>query len=491
MQDASSRFPTISKLLVLRQFLWGASFYGVYVLLTKYFLDKLNYNEADTIMMLGAFGAVGPVFAAIGGFVADRFIGSFRAVYMGYICYAVGFYVLGFGASSLNITLSIFAIAIIGYGRGLSATSPTVLFGNSYAKDNREAFQQGLTINYAVNNFGSFLVEYFFPFLLAYLGYSGDFILAGIIMSLCLLLFFIFRKPLARVGNELDLKPVAPKIWAFFALGSLLVLALVYWIFDNLAMGKYVLYVFGFAILIYFMYETFKASPEHKYKMIAVLIMTCVLICFYFYYGQMYTSMNMYTIKVADDKIFGFIPIKQESAVSFNTLWIFILGGPMIWIYDKLDKMGFRPSIPTKVGVAFIFTALAFLLLGLSTANVGSSGKVSMDWILWANFFQSISELIVGALAVGFIFEMCPVYLKAFAVGLKTVSLSLSGIFAAVIATKIALPKAEVLSVDVVGAVYGTYFYQLGAFALIMSLITLFISKYIASLVAKSQSFDK
>ena len=95
MQDNNARFPTIAKVLIFRQFLWGAAFYGAFVLLTKFFLNDLNYSEADTIMMMGAFGAVGPVFSAVGGFLADKFIGAFRAVYIGYAVYLVGFLLLG------------------------------------------------------------------------------------------------------------------------------------------------------------------------------------------------------------------------------------------------------------------------------------------------------------------------------------------------------------------------------------------------------------
>lgn len=178
MQDANARFPITARILILRQFLWGAAFYGTYVLLTKFFLFELNYSEADTIMMMGAFGAVGPVFSAIGGFVADRYIGSFRAVYIGYTIYTIGFFLLGIGAGSLNVPMSIFAIALIGYARGLSATSPTVLLGNSYSETNRDAFQQGLTVNYSINNLGSFSSKYLFPFMLAYMAYQGNFFIA-------------------------------------------------------------------------------------------------------------------------------------------------------------------------------------------------------------------------------------------------------------------------------------------------------------------------
>ncbi|GAL03712.1 di-/tripeptide transporter [Photobacterium aphoticum] len=203
-------------MLIFRQFLWGAAFYGTYVLLTKFFLDELNYSEADTIMMMGAFGAVGPVFSAVGGFVADRYLGSFRAVYIGYTVYTFGFFLLGFGASNLNVPLSIFAIALIGYARGLSATSPTVLLGNSYSATNREAFQQGLTINYSLNNLGSFSSKYLFPFLVAYLAYQGNFYIAAGIMSITLVLFVLFKQQFIAVGNDLDRQPVSSKVWMGF-----------------------------------------------------------------------------------------------------------------------------------------------------------------------------------------------------------------------------------------------------------------------------------
>lgn len=54
-------------------------------------------------MMLGAFGAVGPVFSAVGGLFVNRYMGAFRAVYIGYTVYAIGFLLLGIGASTLNI----------------------------------------------------------------------------------------------------------------------------------------------------------------------------------------------------------------------------------------------------------------------------------------------------------------------------------------------------------------------------------------------------
>ena len=441
--------------------------------------------------MMGAFGAVGPVFSAIGGFVADRYIGSFRAVYIGYTTYTVGFFLLGMGASDLNIPLSIFAIALIGYARGLSATSPTVLLGNSYSETNRDAFQQGLTINYSINNLGSFASKYLFPFMVAFLAYQGNFFIASGLISVTLVLFVVFRKQFASVGNDIDRRPVSMKTWTCFVAGSAVMLGLVFWVFSNLDEGKYLLYALGACAILYFIYEITRATAAYKYKMCAVLITIFILITFYFYYGQMLTSMNIYAINLMGDHIMGVIPIRPESNAAFNPLWCFVLGAPVIYAYGWLEKKGFSPSIPTKFAAAFVFSAVAFGLLGLSTSFVGEDGKIAADWILWVHFFQSLAELIVGALGAGFIFEMVPRYLSAFAIGLRSVALSLSGILAAVISTKIALPKDQVLTPEIIEGVYANYFYNLAALAVVMAFVTLLLSKVIAKLVRRGEELEQ
>ena len=490
MSVSAQRFPTISKVLIFRQLMWGAAFYGVYTLLTKYFLQDLNYSEADTIMILGAFGAVGPVFSAVGGFVADRYIGSFRAVYIGYTVYAIGFFLLGISASSLNIPMSILSIALIGYARGLSATSPTVLLGRSFPNDQRELFQEALTVNYSINNLGSFSATYLFPLMVAFIGYHGNFYLSGLLMVVNLVLFFIFRRQLAQVGNELDTKPVKLSVWIAFAVGSVLMLGLVFWMFDNLQEGKYLLYALGVGVIGYFIYEITQVSTAYKYKMCGVLIAIFIFIAFYFYYGQMTTSMNLYAINLMEDKVFGIIPIDPASNSAFNPLWCFLLGGPIIFVYSWLEKRGISPSIPTKFAVAFIFSAIAFGVLGLSSLNMGPDGKIASEWIIGVHFFQSIAELIVGALGAGFIFEMVPKHLSAFAMGLRAVALSLSGIIAAVISTHIALPKDIEFTQEVVESVYTGYFFNLAMLAVVMAVVTLILSKVIGRLIAKGEAIE-
>lgn len=298
-------------------------------------------------------------------------------------------------------------------------------------------------------------------------------------------LFFIFRKQLAFVGNSIDQRPVSTTVWSLFIAGSIMMLALVYWIFANLDEGKYLLYSLGGLAIGYFIFEITRASAAYKFKMCGVLIAIFILITFYFYYGQMNTSMNIYAINLMNDHIFGIIPFKPESNSAFNPLWCFLLGGPVIYVYSWLENP--PPSLPS---LPLPFSAIAFALLGMSTLHVGENGKIAAKWIISVHFFQAIAELIVGALGAGFIFEMVPKHLSAFAMGLRSVALSLSGILAAVISTRIALPKDQVLTTEIIEGVYTGYFFNLAMLAVVMAVITLVLSRVIAGLVARGEALE-
>ena len=87
------------------QMMFGLSFYGVLVSLTRFFLEDLNYNEADTMMIVGAFSAIGPLFAIAGGFIADKFLGAYRSLSIAFLAFASGYALLVLGASATNLSL--------------------------------------------------------------------------------------------------------------------------------------------------------------------------------------------------------------------------------------------------------------------------------------------------------------------------------------------------------------------------------------------------
>ncbi|PJE80022.1 Dipeptide and tripeptide permease A [invertebrate metagenome] len=326
--------------------------------------------------------------------------------------------------------------------------------------------------------------------MIVWIGYQGNFFLSAGIMSVNMLLFFIFRKELIAAGNTIDRHFIGLQTWMAFVIGSCLALGSLYWLFSHLETGKYVIYSIGVLAIAYFILEICRASAAYRFKMGSVLIVIFILMVFYFYYGQMNTSMNIYAINLMDDQLLGFIPFRPESSSAFNPLWCCLLGSPLVFAYQWLEKRGVSPSIPSKFSVAFVFSAVAFFLLGLSARYIGENGKIAAEWIVVVHLFQAIAELIVGALGAGYIFEMVPRHLSAFAIGVKSVALSLSSLVAAVISTKIALPERHAITPEAMSAIYSEYFLNLAVVAVIMAGITLALSRVITCLVKKGENLE-
>lgn len=88
----------LNKSMMFCQMMFGLSFYGVMVILTRFFLEELNYSEADTMMVVGAFSSIGPLFAIAGGFIADKFLGAYRSLTISYFGFATGYALLVLGS---------------------------------------------------------------------------------------------------------------------------------------------------------------------------------------------------------------------------------------------------------------------------------------------------------------------------------------------------------------------------------------------------------
>ncbi|MDF5306018.1 MFS transporter, partial [Vibrio parahaemolyticus] len=281
----------LNKSMMFCQMMFGLSFYGVLVSLTRFFLEDLNYNEADTMMIVGAFSAIGPLFAIAGGFIADKFLGAYRSLSIAFLAFAAGYVLLVLGASATNVPLSMCGIALASYGRGLMSPSYPSLYKRTFKS--QEDFEKGYPINYSVNNVGAFLGQYLFPMIVLVIGFNGGFTISAVMAGAALVMLLMFRKGLTGVAAELDQKAVSLKNWVFFALISVAMIALVFFMFSNMDIGQNIVYAIGGAAILYFVSLMLKASKAESLKMGTILIVTFLTTCFFVYYGQMMTSMNM------------------------------------------------------------------------------------------------------------------------------------------------------------------------------------------------------
>jgi dipeptide/tripeptide permease len=475
----------LNKSLMTCQFSFGLAFYGVMVILTRFFLEDLKYSEAETMMVVGAFSAIGPLFAIAGGFIADKFLGAYRSLTFAYLSFAAGYGLLVLGATTANVAISLSGIALASYARGLASPSYPTLFKRTFAT--QENFENCYPVNYSVNNVGAFLGQYLFPMLVTVVGFKGGFALSLSMAVLAVVIMASLRKSFVEVGAKIDQAPVSAKNWGAFVGLSVAMIALVFFMFSNMDMGKNIVYAISAGAILYFIFLMFKATRADSLKMGTILIMTGLTTVFFVYYGQMMTSMTMVTINTMRGDLFGLIPIAPEAAMAMNPLWCMVAGPVIAWALSRLEKRGINLATATKVSFSFVLTAIAFGILTLAVKNIGSDIIIRPEIFLVIHFFQAFAEVMVGSMVVSFILSVAPKYIESFSVSLFSVSLALSGIVGAVFSTSIAFEKDQQITQELVQAVYGGYFSTLTLWAVVMVGVALLASVAIRKMITASK----
>ena len=456
----------MNKSLMTCQLAFGLSYYGVMVILTRFFLEDLKYSEAETMMVVGAFSAIGPLFALAGGFIADKFLGAYRSLTIAYFSLGSGYVLLVVGATMRNVALSLSGIALASYARGIMAPSYPSLFKRTF--DNQKDFENSYPVNYSVNNVGAFLGQYLFPMFVLVIGFKGGFMLSFGLAIAAFVILLVSSKSFAHVGFKIDKEPVGARNWLAFVIMSFAMIALVFFMFSNMDAGKNIVYVISAAAILYFIGLMFKVGRSDALKMGTILIMTFLTTAFFVYYGQMMTSMTMVTINTMRGDLFGLIPIAPEAAMSMNPLWCMVAGPLIAMSFSNLEKRNIHLSTATKVSLSFILTAIAFGILTLAVKNIGTDAIIRPEIFLVIHFFQAFAEVIVGSMVVSFILSVAPKQIENFSVSLFSVSIALSGIIGAIFSTSIAFEKNQVIGQEIVKNVYGPYFSTLTIWAVVM-----------------------
>ncbi|XXQ67944.1 oligopeptide:H+ symporter [Neisseriaceae bacterium B1] len=471
------------------QLIFGLSFYGALTILTPFFLDKLKYSEADTMMIVGAFSALGTLFAVAGGFLGDKLIGEYRALLLSFISFTLGFGAIGFGAAQLSAPWCLLGIALVIFARGLKATNYSTLFRVIFER--HEDFEHSFTINYSVNNVGSLVATYGFPFLVGVVAYTGGFGLAAFLCALAVASLIIYRKGILNHASALDRNPISAKSWGIFVACSVAMIGLVFFMFSNVGLSKYIVYFISFLAVAYFLYLTFSGSIAERWRMLCVVVMLLLTIGFYIYYGQMMTSMNVLAINTMRGDLFGFIPLKPESNGVMNPLWCIVAGPVITFILTSLEKRNIHIFIANKVAIAFVFTAIAFGILTWGVRSIGSDLVLTPELFLVVNLFQAFAEVIMGSLVVSFILAVAPARHASFSVSMNMVAMSLSGVIGAIFSTNVALEKGQQLTQQFVTETYGGFFGILTVMAVVMVALAFGSSFAVKKMMAKAESLEK
>ncbi|HEX9161057.1 MAG TPA: peptide MFS transporter, partial [Thermoanaerobaculia bacterium] len=362
------------------------SYYGMRALLILYMVGStqqpgLGFGEKKAAQIYGIYTMAVYLMGIPGGFIADRFIGHYRAVLIGGIIIALGHFSMAVTGLPFFFT-GLFLIVI---GTGLLKPNVSTIVGTLYSRDDSRR-DAGFSIFYMGINLGAFIA----PLITGYLGqkinWHFGFAAAGVGMCFGLVQYVYGKKYLGAVVNR-GATPV--EIRADDADKSTAVPVPV---------------------------STDAALTSTDWARIgAISILTLFALLFWAGFEQAGSSLNLFADRATRLNIFNWA-YPSSWFQSVEPLFVILFSPIFAWIWLNLGRR--EPSSPAKFTLGLAFLTLSFLLiLPAAHAFERTHGRVSPMWLIGLYFLQMVGELCLSPVGLSMVTKLSPARLVGLMMG--------------------------------------------------------------------------
>jgi len=415
------------------------SYYGMRALLTLYLTAELvnggfGLDREESLSIYAIFTGLVYLTPILGGWVADKFLGKRKTVYIGGIVMAFGQFLLAasaFLAHSLDPVTRLFVfnfgLGVLIMGNGFFKPNISTIVGDFY-DDNDPRKDSAFNIFYMGINLGAILG----PFIAGALGenvsWGWGYFAAGVGMIIGVLWLKSRESSLEQKGlppNSLESKFVLDsKDWReiiMYAIGLIITTFAVVIIWrmlpDNVAS---VITYFGFAAGIiglgYVIYQGTNGSSEWS-RMIVILVLAFFNVAFWAGFEQAGGTMNLFAKENTDRLIFGWdVPASWFQNINPIAILIFAPIFSIMWL--KLDAMKFNPRTPIKFAIGLFLGAFAFWIMTQAGHAADGGGLVSPWWLVMVYVVLTLGELMLSPIGLSMITKLAPTKLVSVVMGL-------------------------------------------------------------------------
>jgi POT family proton-dependent oligopeptide transporter len=354
------------------------SFYGMKAFLVLFAADAtrggLGWSEESASRLMGWYGFMAYALPVVGGYLADRFLGTHRALVLGACIIAAGHFLLAVPA----VPTFFVGLALVAIGTGLFKTNASTMVGQLYTQGDRRR-DAGFTIFYMGVNVGAFFGQIVCGYFATSprWGWHWGFGAAGVGMILGLSLYLALRrKYLAGVG-DLPNRVVAAKEASVTA----------------------------------------PLTREERDRLTALLVVFAFTIVFWMSFEQTASSMNFFAAKRIDRTVWGFeVPAPWFQSVNPGVL---ILAAPLFAaLWTALARRRREPSTPAKMSAALVLVAIGFVFLVVGARRGEGGALVSPWWLILAYVFHTFGELCLSPIGLSFVTKLAPIKMVALLMGM-------------------------------------------------------------------------
>ncbi|OKJ78401.1 peptide MFS transporter [Streptomyces sp. CB02460] len=421
---------TLSGLEVWERF----SFLGMQAILVLYFADTVANGgmgmEAGTAASVSAaYGTLVYLVSVAGGWLADRILGSYRAVLYGGILIACGHYAMAVPTNAMTWV----GLGLISAGTGLLKPNVATMVGKLYRTDD-ERRDAGFALYYMGINIGAFLGPLITGWLGDHASWHWGFSAAAFGMTLGLIQYVAGRRHLAgrKHAAEYALAPGPMRRAVLLIVAGAVVvavvataLALAGW----LTMDRFVdvlTLISVIAPVVYFvvMFRSPRVTAEERGRLRPYVVLFLASVVFNFILFQAYSTMMLLASTNARTEIFGFhFPASWYASAlgAFEVLLAPVVAA--VWA-----RMGPRqPHASNKIAIGVILGGLSFLLMVLPTSgHTGDTYKMAAWWIVGSYLLLGLGDILLETSGMSATTKLAPQAFASQTMALWFLSLALA-----------------------------------------------------------------
>ncbi|MFO6497306.1 peptide MFS transporter [Bacillus sp. z60-11] len=398
------------------------SYYGmrailIYYLYTEVTKGGLGFSETTANSIMAVYGSLVYMSGIIGGWIADRLLGTANTVFYGGVLIMFGHILLSFPGSVTAFFISMFLIII---GTGLLKPNVSSVVGDLYSPEDTRR-DSGFSIFYMGINLGGFLA----PIIVGTVGqtynYHLGFSLAAIGMFLGLVTYIATRKKSLGPAGRTVPNPLTPaerkKVFGGIGIGALIIAVVFgYLIMTGVMTIKLftmIVSVLGILIpLIYFivMYKSSKTTIDERSRLVAYIPLFIASMMFWAIQEQGSNILATYADKRTHLEFLG-IQLHSSWFQSLNPLFIVALAPVFAWIWMRLGKR--QPATPTKFALGLVFAGLSFIVMIFPAYINGTETLANPMWLVLSFLIVVIGELCLSPVGLSATTKLAPAAFSA------------------------------------------------------------------------------
>ena len=444
------------------------SYYGIKSLLLLYLATQLKFSDAKSYTVFGVYATLTYATSLLGGYVADKFIGFYAALWAELLFIMAGHASIFFTGTEIGFFLG---LGLVATGSGLYKSNMNALIGNLYDKESLLK-DSAYTIFFVYQNAGAFLAPIICGYIGLTAGWSYGFSLAAFGGLCALIVLSLSRRFKRQIHSEhsLTVNFQWQKLICLLVGGGCLASFLGFIIFY----GEESLDLFLILSLLYcgifFKYYVSLTGEDRKNMLIVFFGILAVAVS-----GALISHgagvFTLFMSRNVDPSFLQFeVPVTFIQAVDPLTIVIF---GPLFAILWKvLSKKGKYIPGMTKTLIGFGLIVVAYVYLLLLCSFSGENNLVSFVSFIMGLLILAASDILIYPNVLTFCSRFSPKELTGVVMGFVVFGMSLSQLFGTYFAKMAAIPGAfESISASASIGIYRSFFEKMA----LISLITLIV----------------